>query len=823
MDPSLTGMLGHHFGYAYSLMDTATERGFQFSVLAHKSVGPEVGRLMPVRGVFQHTAWDTYRRVSKIPRHGQRLNILLSNLRFYRELRKVLNPNSISPDSFIFTHMITAYQLTGWAWWASRIRAEQMPALLLLFRYSADWFLSRESYCGFRLLERVSDRTGRLSIATDSQRLANDYSQLTRLNMLVVPIPHANLREHVVLSNNTRRKSGPEGNRPLRLASLGSARDEKGFLEILKAIRQLHSSGQLDRFEFDIQSTRLYTHRPETRQSILTLMQEIECLRLSNVRFIDRTLSTEQYYELIDKADVILLPYWRAIYPSRTSGILAEALAAGKRVIVTEDTWMSDQLERFPAGVTCRDRDPDDLVRAILEMETHREEYARRARAAGAAWADEHNPESFIGACAKAISPPPEESRIGILYPWGDAADMERQSGGSHYLGLLTDFLQDHYDEIRVISPGGGPSIRMGRVTYSSYQPSLVERILAKVGRSITRAMAAGLGLGRAKDQDVMLWLHYQPFLEWGLARQIEEISGWADVVLLQYTFWARATKKACQRNNKKLILIEHDVVSEQITNSRILKSLTLRLEIDGLNRADHVICVSPADQRFLEQHGVDAEVILPAVDTEKAREPWSRAELITTLKLVEGFDFEDRQVVLFVGSYFEANIIAAQSVRRIANRFDSSATATGSHPLFVTIGACAKPERSENYVALGRVQASVLKAMYLLADLVLIPLPFGTGSSIKTIEAMAYGKAILGTKVAFRGYPVDSGVHCLIWEEIDRYPDLVLELLEEPERRERLGLRARKFSEAHDYRMVYRRYLEVIEGFSRQKQDYQA
>jgi hypothetical protein len=39
----------------------------------------------------------------------------------------------------------------------------------------------------------------------------------------------------------------------------------------------------------------------------------------------------------------------------------------------------------------------------------------------------------------------------------------------------------------------------------------------------------------------------------------------------------------------------------------------------------------------------------------------------------------------------------------------------------------------------------ALLLALHALADLVPIPLPFGTGTSLKTIEAMAGGKVVLG------------------------------------------------------------------------------
>jgi glycosyltransferase involved in cell wall biosynthesis len=119
-------------------------------------------------------------------------------------------------------------------------------------------------------------------------------------------------------------------------------------------------------------------------------------LAARNVRLIDEVLSRSEYNRLLGGADVVLLPYSRGVYYARTSGPFTEALAAGKPVIATDDTWMSDQLEHFGAGVTVADNDADDLVRAILEVQGRFEELARRARLQRENWVAFHNPARLV-------------------------------------------------------------------------------------------------------------------------------------------------------------------------------------------------------------------------------------------------------------------------------------------------------------------------------------------------------------------------------------------------------------------------------------------
>jgi hypothetical protein len=87
------------------------------------------------------------------------------------------------------------------------------------------------------------------------------------------------------------------------------------------------------------------------------------------------------------------------------------------------------------------------------------------------------------------------------------------------------------------------------------------------------------------------------------------------------------------------------------------------------------------------------------------------------------------------------------------------------------------------------------------LTDLVLIPLSSGTGSSLKTIEAMAAGKLVLGTTVAFRGLAVPSGVHALIEDSIDRYRKRIRTLLNDKPVHVRLATAARQLATGFDFR----------------------
>lgn len=387
VDPNLKNLTGHHFEYDRSLVDPALRRGYQFLALGHKDADDVIRKALPFAPAFSRTIWDTFPAVAAIPAVGAAASHLISNVSFYSVLRTWLTPAVLGADAVVLCHMIRPHQLLGWAWWFSQLRAAERPRLVLLFRYIPEWFVdNRFVRDAFRILDDAS-ADGRVRLATDSDRLAADYARLLQKQMAVFPIPHTNPE---MVGRSPRRLPAK---RP-HFVSVGSARDEKGILEVLESILALHARGALRDMVFTVQVNDIYA--PKSRDAILDAIAEIRHLDLSNVTLVEASLPTADYYALLDSADVVLLPYWRSIYQARTSGILAEALGAGKVVIATEDTWLGDQIVTYGAGVLCADHDAAALTNAILEVQSRIDYYAPRAAMAQTSWLSTHNPDKFV-------------------------------------------------------------------------------------------------------------------------------------------------------------------------------------------------------------------------------------------------------------------------------------------------------------------------------------------------------------------------------------------------------------------------------------------
>ncbi|WP_267383233.1 hypothetical protein [Cyanobacterium sp. uoEpiScrs1] len=87
-----------------------------------------------------------------------------------------------------------------------------------------------------------------------------------------------------------------------------------------------------------------------------------------------------------------------------------------------------------------------------------------------------------------------------------------------------------------------------------------------------------------------------------------------------------------------------------------------------------------------------------------------------------------------------------------------------------------------------------------------------GTGTSLKIIEGTDYGKVILGTTVAFRGYPVKSQHEVIICDCLDNFLSHIANLLHDEQKKQGIGCNTREFAQDYDYRTLYSLYKELIE-----------
>ena len=86
---------------------------------------------------------------------------------------------------------------------------------------------------------------------------------------------------------------------------------------------------------------------------------------MSGLKLLPPCLPLSQYKDVIRQSDLVVLPYPRWRYFTRTTGIVRDALANGIPLVGPGDTWIGDQISEMGAGTLFSDGDLHDLVRAV--------------------------------------------------------------------------------------------------------------------------------------------------------------------------------------------------------------------------------------------------------------------------------------------------------------------------------------------------------------------------------------------------------------------------------------------------------------------------
>ena len=207
---------------------------------------------------------------------------------------------------------------------------------------------------------------------------------------------------------------------------------------------------------------------------------------------------------------------------------------------------------------------------------------------------------------------------------------------------------------------------------------------------------------------------------------------------------------------------------------------------------------IRAAEKRIAESWG--AVSVCTDEDVELLRERFPTAHAVKIPNVIERPRLAPRTAtgrprVLFVGNLsFAANVHGLRLFLREA--WPSIAAARPEIELQV-VGLNPSPEllalREETAFDL---QANVpsVEPYYAGADVVIAPILIGSGTRIKILESMAFGRPVVATSMAAEGMGLRDGEHIVLEDDMADFARAVVELCDDPARRERIADAARAY-----------------------------
>jgi hypothetical protein len=341
LDPWLFQTSGHHLAVSLLLARTAENQGHVAQVFGNKQL-PELVLSVPVHRVFDNNPYS--------PTDGHELAstylFTQENELVERTLKSVLPPAKVQAGDVFIVHTTMIDHLVGYYRWFRWLNRKDV-ALRMLLRYPPgyprDRYRALESGLARFALQLWADAPGAVGFFSDVDGLSAHYTELSGLAFTTTPIA-------VEFFGTGVTARAPAGKRPLTWVFGGDARTEKGLGLLPQAL-----PGYLKRYPNDTFRIQTFSADPQVLEALNSFGSCIE--------IIPRTLHGQDYLNHLASGDAVLLPYNPQRYWMRSSHILIEALGMGRGVVVSPDTWMSDELGamRKRVGMVMREWTPDGL------------------------------------------------------------------------------------------------------------------------------------------------------------------------------------------------------------------------------------------------------------------------------------------------------------------------------------------------------------------------------------------------------------------------------------------------------------------------------
>jgi glycosyltransferase involved in cell wall biosynthesis len=209
----------------------------------------------------------------------------------------------------------------------------------------------------------------RIFLYAETARLADWLESVAGVRPALAPYP---VGTGPRLARATRRRS-------LRIGYLGQARSEKGFDRLAAILRQFEALHvQVGAKRRDVPAISAIVHAAGSEKMVRIFEQAAQGLGIE-LELIDRTLDEDEYQQILERIDVLVLPYDIDRYARKGSGIVQEALAHAIPFVCSAQTGLVDFLTEKNGESARTDA---EFASSLLKIVLNYDRYLDRAIAA---------------------------------------------------------------------------------------------------------------------------------------------------------------------------------------------------------------------------------------------------------------------------------------------------------------------------------------------------------------------------------------------------------------------------------------------------------
>lgn len=392
VDQNASGQVGHYLAYTECVAQAAIRDGLRVQILCHQNLSSAVfAPALAEAGVALQRCFG--RRSGECDGHGMPpagAGHLLD------EIARVVLQTGAGTGDHVLIHTLGLVELRAvleYLLQQSTATLQVMPMLHLVLRFDPRELEMDSSSVWARLRWQLQQRRTALAsclhCCADTGALAQRYAQQIGLPVTRLPIP---FESGPLLAALQGQASKPRpGSHSVTAMYLGDARPEKGFDLLPALVNALWESHlQCGKLRLVIQAN------PNVAGGQGNTMAAIAALSgwpPSCVELIHAPMSRTDYLARLASADMVLLPYDAMAYHSRSSGVLIEALAAGKPVVTTRGSWLASVPDERQMALFDGDH---SLAEALADLLARLPDAKQVAQANAARWQAFAAPAHFL-------------------------------------------------------------------------------------------------------------------------------------------------------------------------------------------------------------------------------------------------------------------------------------------------------------------------------------------------------------------------------------------------------------------------------------------
>jgi glycosyltransferase involved in cell wall biosynthesis len=411
VEPSLSDQKGHYFLVASVLSSEMKKRQVDYAIFGNLQANEECRQL----GNFHPSYVEITNTILK---KGVSLKNSLYLCRLIKQFKAQLNASlfhnpcfSIKDDDIILFHTLhfIEFAVLGCVLWRnSGSLRKKRTKVFVGFNHP----LKRESFLISWILAAVYLITDKLFINrskinivyfSGGDVLAKQFQRLLNKDVVFLPAPIWPFPYQPDMEAESKGSSAKRDGK-LIIAYLGGARYSKGF-DIFVKMAEILSSDSAN------EKTRLLAHVNinETQsgndfKTTQEYIQRLHSLRKNapDLEIITGTLSAIEYYKLIYRCDIIVLPYREFIYRSVGSNIFNEIIIAGKVPVVPSHTYMADCLSGHSLGdLVFGKENVSDLIKAVKNIANKYKYYQEKLKNLQEEYKQVNSRDNFVNSLLK--------------------------------------------------------------------------------------------------------------------------------------------------------------------------------------------------------------------------------------------------------------------------------------------------------------------------------------------------------------------------------------------------------------------------------------